>query len=84
MAELSTWSGLAQVAAAAIVAWVALYVRAELGKIRLEMAEARRHEAEARAADKIETRNWINGSFMRASLVESRLKDIAERLDRAE
>lgn len=82
MSELERWAGLAQVLAAGATAWVMLYIRAELAKIRLEMSEQRSAEAAARATDKLETRNWINGSFMRAALVEARLKDMADRLDR--
>lgn len=84
MSEFNVWAGMAQVAISALMAWVALYIRAELSKLRLEISEHRLSEAAARANDKLETRNWINGSFMRSAHVESRLRDLADRLERSE
>ena len=89
----SQWAG---PLAALVTALVTLYVRAELADMKLaasvgrsadvaelkqDIADMRLHFAERLAEDKQEIRNWINGSFMRAAVVEGQWKDTTRRLD---
>ena len=50
-------------------------------QLRLEMTEARAKDAEQRAEARLEMRDWINGSFMRAKEVDAKLNDINNRVD---
>lgn len=76
------------VLASIVVAWVALYVRSEIAAVKAEMDHAlnemRVEFLKVLSEDKQETRNWINGSFMRSALVDSKIGDISRRVDRLE
>lgn len=63
--------------AAAVATWSALAMRAALAELRTEIATAR-------AEDKEELKLWINGSFMRTSLVTAELKALTIRMDSIE
>jgi hypothetical protein len=52
---------------------IVLYVRAEVRGLRAELQEARH-------ADWERLRDWINGSFMRASVAEKDLTGVKEKL----
>ncbi len=60
-----------------ISSWSALAVKASMDRMRADMAEAR-------AKDRDELREWINGSFMRAAVAESELRAIVIRIDHIE
>jgi hypothetical protein len=60
--------------AAFLASWSALSMRAAMSELRKELAEAR-------SKDREELREWINGSFLRASVVTSELKAVDHRLN---
>jgi hypothetical protein len=66
---MPTLAALCAVATAAFAAWNA-YITARL----------KQYIAECREADKRELREWINGSFMRSSVVDARIDGLKERL----
>lgn len=59
--------------AALIGAFVALNTRATIAELRREISEGRNEDREA-------LRAWINGSFMRASVVEAKMAAFERRL----
>jgi len=67
-----------------ISAYTALTVRAAIAKLREEAAELRAKEAESRARERDELKTWINGSFMRAKIVEAELGGMDSRIGRLE
>jgi hypothetical protein len=60
--------------ATAVCAVFAMILRMELSKLRAEISEARTRDRE-------EMREWINGSFMRAKVVEAEIKSIKTRVE---
>lgn len=77
--NISNWSDLQGVAAVAacvaalISTFSSLNVRAAVERLRADMAEARAKERE-------ELREWINGSFLRAKVAEAELHAIENRI----
>lgn len=76
---------------AVVTAFVGLYTRANVANLAKELATLRTEISAGRAEDREENRNWINGSFMRASTVEAKLEHFEgwlggheKRLDRLE
>ena len=63
--------------AALVSSFATLAIRAAMNKLRADLAEAR-------ARDRDELREWINGSFMRAAVAESRIKSIEFRVEQVE
>lgn len=63
--------------AALISGYATLTIHAAMERLRADLAEARARERE-------ELRQWINGSFMRANLVETRIKAVESRLEHCE
>lgn len=59
-------------------------VRTEMQKIRTEIAEAHTASVVARSNERDELRTWINGSFMRAKIVEAELNGMDARIGRIE
>ena len=53
-------------------------------QMRAALAEMRAAAAEARSKDREETRDWINGSFMRAKEVEREFDGFKSRLSKLE
>lgn len=77
------WAGLEAITAAAcaiaalISGYSTLTIRAAMERLRADLAEARAKERE-------EMREWINGSFMRAAVAESRIKSVEFRVEHCE
>ena len=67
-------------AATGIATWTALAVKSAIKDAILATANARILELQERAADKDETRRWINGSFMRAKEAEGQLTSLHDDL----
>ena len=63
--------------AALVSGYASLAIRAAMDKLRADLAEAR-------SRDRDELREWINGSFMRAAVAESRIKSIEFRMEHVE
>lgn len=70
-------TAMACAAAAMISGYSALTVKAAMEKLRADLAESR-------AKDRDELRSWINGSFLRAKVVEAELAGVDMRLSRLE
>ncbi len=70
-------ASLGSLAASAVIAYTVQAAKSEVLALRVEIAEARLRERE-------EMRQWINGSFMRASYVEARLAEMMHRLEELE
>jgi hypothetical protein len=63
--------------ASLVSSWSALAVKASMEKMRADLAEAR-------AKDREELREWINGSFLRSSVAVAEMKAFDIRLNRVE
>jgi hypothetical protein len=79
--------GIIQVAAsvsslviAAGMAHILQTAKAEVLKLRAEIAEGRVLELQARAKERDDMLAWINGSFMRAAVVEARWTELSHRM----
>lgn len=78
-------------AVSVLVGYIALSVQAgnaairlEIANLRTKMAENYAKDLERRAAERAELMKWINGSFMRATVVEARLIEIERRIQNVE
>lgn len=71
-------------AVAGVMAHVMQSAKSEVLKLRVEIAEGRIQEMQARQKERDELRAWLNGSFLRASVVEARFTEFNYRLSRIE
>lgn len=69
---------------AGVMAHVIQTAKSEVLRLRAEIAEGRLAEAQARERERDELRKWINGSFMRTSLVEARWTELIHRVGELE
>jgi 3-phosphoglycerate kinase len=67
-----------------VIAYTFQVAKGEVLRLRAEIAEARVRELEARTKEREEMRAWINGSFMRAAVVEARWTEIMHRIGELE
>lgn len=76
---------------AVLAAFFGLYTRANLAELNKEIEKLRAEMSEGRAEDREDMKVWINGSFLRAAVVEAKLAHFdgwmsghEKRLDRLE
>jgi hypothetical protein len=77
------WSAVEAITAA-VCAIAALISGYSTATIRAAMERLRADLSEARAREREEMREWINGSFMRAAVAESKIKSIEFRVEHME
>lgn len=70
MDEIGTIASIGALVVSALLAYLSKATLADLNKLRAEIAEAR-------LQDTIQTRAWINGSFMKASDVRAELVEMS-------
>jgi hypothetical protein len=69
---------------AGVAVYVSLSVRLAVAQLRAELADGRTKDSEARGKEREEMKNWINGSFMRAVVVETKFLEYDRRLKHVE
>jgi hypothetical protein len=77
-------TGLACAIAALVAGYFALSLRSAIETLRTEIAEARTKDSESRVKERDELKTWINGSFMRAKIVEAEISGMDSRVERIE